>query len=661
MDLRKCFINVAVLTAVGLTGCQKKHDDTKSPPAPGPQTQTNQPSDTTKETPKSEQTAPDQKQADNNKSVEKAPNGQVEVPPPPFVLPTPPELNPDQKQDQLHAQDQRQDIPTEQQQASRQQADHETTWSDRVGSAKDYVKSQAQRLKDGTVDGLDRTSAMLRPSEDSKKRQEALDSNHSQAEEARQADPAKMLAMVSQTAPASESAVQDALQPNDETSSLLAALAVAPDMVQVNTTANRLVDEIFSEPELARAKVMKLQLGLRRLAESDHYDNSLATRVAFLQATLDQRIKNDEAGDVLKDGLFIAGTSLALGTVAGFHGFDGLRNGVRRFSPSEAWGASKSKIRSAWDSTKGVFRRGEGRGGVGRFSSYIRSVRLSSAETGARHLKALGLSDEAVSELGLIQISRREFPMQQFQTTNIPGFRYSVVNALLRDPESMGSQRVVFSLVRSDRGSLRPVYLSTQSMTEPEAQALVSQVRFRTAEEGGKDFMGVIDGDTGQVVGTRMTAEEVSAADDIASAKSVSEAQADGDIAPNPELVPEAEQSLKNRATAAVQSAGSRAKDAAQAAGAKGKAIAHNVVNGTREAVNGTVSTVRPVLKRFDAPWAATVAAGTAIPLYGFYYQGYDGGKRYGEGYQSLYLESLIPSDSLEKLMVQVEPDVKAN
>jgi hypothetical protein len=424
--------------------------------------------------------------------------------------------------------------------------------------------------------------------------------------------------------------------------------------------------------------------------------------VAFLQANLDQRVKADQSAELLRDGLFVAGTSLALGTVAGFRGFERAREGVRGIHPTRAISGTRAKLASAWSKTKSgvssIFRRGaaEGEPALTGVSGYLRRIRLPTTEVAARNLRALGVDAEHVEAIDLMKISRRDVPYQEFKATNMPGFRYAVLDKW--DGADLGDERiVVFSFTRWERANTRPVFLGSRKMSVDEANALEGQIRFKTADEGGKDFMEVVDPATGAVTPTRMTSDEITneateVADEAAggaaaaadegkavkrprSRKSVSEAQADGDIpstASAEEIANEqavADQAASEAAADATESASSgvtgkaaaaaqAVRGAAQDVASKTKEVARGVASRSKQAVSGTVASIRPALRTFDSRWAATVAAGTAVPLYGFYYEGYGKGHDYGQGYETLYLESLIPHDRLQQITVDLSPDL---
>jgi hypothetical protein len=671
-------LSVAIIAALALGGCGKGKSD-----------------DSNKKAPEQTQPAPAPSQNQTQpQSQENVPENDIPpIAPPPIAIPTPPA--------------QTQQPPPEE----------SLSWSQRLGygigntaaATRDYLATKAQQLSDSAT-------ALLSPDEDTQRRRDAMDASQSQSEESRNYDLDKLAREVAVTNPAPVQAIQAALHPNDQITSHLAALLTEPDPARMNVITSQLVDEVFNEPDLARAKVMKVQLGLREIAQNGMYDDNMARRVAFLQANLDRRVKQDASAELLRDGLFIAGTSMALGAVAGFRGFEGLREGVHDMHPSRALSYSRQKLASAWSKTKSgaraIFRRGGTEavspGGLTGVSGALRRIRLGTDEIAMRNLEALGVPETQISAIDLVKIRRKDLPYQEFRPTNLKGFRYSVLDSW--DGADLGDQRVIaFSLRRWEHGNLRPTYVASRKMSVEEANALESQIRYVSPQNGGKEFMDVVDAETGKVTPTRLTEEEVAQAEGTAAAgpksksgrstrsrKSVAEAQADGDLPPStaaqtdqtaaaageqptaaetqqptgePQVEPgtdvaenaaqaqEEGQNVTKRTVAAVSAVKDRVTDAASEVAQRTRQTAAQVAERSRGAVASAYGKVRPALKSFDTRWAATVAAGTAIPMLGFYYEGYDEGKGFGEGYETLYLESLIPQDRLNQITVDLSPD----
>lgn len=620
MSLYKYVVFMGIAGTFLLAGCDRggKKEESKKVAPPPPQAER-------------KQTQPKTVKSDSEKTpVAKAPIEPARPPDPIVARPLPP-VEPEHKaaapapEDKAHA-------PS-------------GTLTEKMNETGDYIQHKFEEFTESAAKlghNVGRQALeVVSPSDESQKRREAIARHAQDTEKSRAVSPDELVGKLDATVPASRMRILAALRPTDETTSLLASLATAPGTDQVAATTGRIVDEIFNEPGMARAKIMKVQLGVRRLAEANLYDENLATRVAYLQATLDERIRDDEHAEVTRDALMIAGTSVALGSIAGFHGFDRAREAVGQMSLSKAIEKGKSGLRSSWDAVSGGTRsavRSVGRLAHSGPVGFLRRVRLSSQETANRHLLAIGVPEDQVQGLVLKRIGRSEFPIQDFKATNIPGFRFSIVDRIGVTPLN-DRRAVIISLVRSERGSGKPVYLVTREMTEDEANALARQIEFRSPEQGGQEFVAVVDAETGEAVGTRMTAHEFR--------EPAEDAQI---VAPSPNDGGSAASGARARLSGALQQVTGSARNAASAA----VSGTRNVMGAANERMHRAVSRIRPTLQRFDTPWAATVAAGTAIPLYGFYFQGFDEGKRVGQGNQALYLESLVPRERLGQISINL-------
>jgi hypothetical protein len=643
---------LCALTLV-LSACDNSSRRTEGPPQPQPQEPAPAPAPQPEQQPPRPAQAPPAPKLPQQEPARTQPQQSQQAPPPVGI----PELN------------------TEAEVSPDEQG--EPSLRDRLGDATDYLKNKATEIGKNIKDS---TESLVAGGE-SVKRRESLEESREQVREARSADLGDLSRIVDSTTPAPVERVNSAVRPSDEATTLLAAMISEADPTRVHAYTTLLVDEIFNEPEMSRAKVMKVQLGLRRVAENNLYDESVSRRVAYLQASLDKRVKTDEDSDLLRDGLLIAGTSLAFGAVAGFHGFEKTKSFVHEFSPrkttqavresiSNKYTQVKDRVGQLWQ-RKATATQTEVQPGGGRVAQFFRNVRLNSSQVAERNLQALGVNPLEVSNLDLLQIRRAEMPYLNFKDTNFPGFRYDIVDSW--DGATLGNERmVVFSMVRWDRLGSRPSFLASRRMSAEEAEQLTSRVAFKAPEQGGKDFATIVDPQTGTATPTRIStaeADEILAANGNEAAtqakatpvksrksrKSVAEAQADGDIQPTlaTQPVPPVPEQVPTPGLAAKTAAA--AKDAAnQIAGRTREAIAD-----LREGARSTATSAGQALSRFDKPWAATVTALSAAPLYGFYFQGYKEGRIYGEGFESLYLESLIPRERLHDLTVELQTSTK--
>lgn len=593
-----------------------------------------------------------------------------------------------------------------------------------AGNVVGYVGDKAHDITESVVDTTgslsESTRTLVAPNPSDELRKGSIDEIHKQSLETRDRAAEDTKAAMAGSQPAHPDRVQAAIQPNDEMTELLAAVVSENDPERAQSYSSLLIDELFNEPEMARAKVMKLQLSLHRLAEAGLYNKDMANRVAYVQSQLDDRIRLDGSANLLRGGLIVAGTSLAFGAVAGFHGFDGARRFVTEFSPKRTMASAADRVGNAYRATRSkavaIFTRGkalESEVEMG-IRKGLEHIRLTSDEVIRRDIVALGVPAETAAELGLSKATRAQFGgYKDFNTTNMPGLRYSVVDSW--DNVSLGDKRrVLFSVSRRDQLNPRAVNMVSREMSSAEADDVVKAIQFKAPENGGKDFVLIVD-EGGRITPTRVTTEEVQAAttaeakvaEDAAEAakpealaeaakpevvpeaakpevvseaptvakrprskKSVAEAALDGDI-PIAKPVPGPAAAKTDIVEATAEPAGPAAAGETTVEAATEKVVAglgskvreaytksretissgvSKVTTGTRDLSNKALGSVKPALKNFNLPWATTVAVGSAIPAYGLFMEGYREGRRYGEGHELLYLESLIPKVQLSEL-----------
>lgn len=529
------------------------------------------------------------------------------------------------------------------------------------------------------------TLALIAPGAREELRKESLDTIHEQSDERRDKKLGDLKEALASSRAASATRVNQTLRPNDEVTQILASLVTETDLGKAQDYSTMLVDEIFNEPDLARAKVMKLQLGLRRLSEGDLYNQDVANRIAYVQAQLDDRVRADGSADLLKDSLFIAGTSLALGAFAGFHGIEGTRRFVHEFSPKTAVKSAAEGVGSAVRNTRervaSLFRRATAADEATLPQSGLRrtlaKIPLSSEEVVRRDIVALGLAPDLSKDLALQKVPRSAVGFQDFKATNIPGLKYTIVDQW--DNVDLGDvRRIIFAVSRLDHLNPRPVMVASRRITKQETDAVIKEIEFKAPQEGGPEFVVVVNPETGVATSSRLTTKDFDEMGSVMeegvqqqarSGKSVVEAQVDGDLPiPAPSAKPEqvisetsatvqqvATGEVSEEVAAATAKPGlfERAQNVAQDVAEKTRQTADQVVETTSQFAQKTANTVKPALKNFDVPWATAVTLGSAVPLYGVFMQGYDGGRRYGEGREVLYLESLIPQEQMQKVVAE--------
>ncbi len=556
---------------------------------------------------------------------------------------------------------------------------HSVPWGslieNKLADAKDYVSNGASSTKDYLGDKASAIGAALRPPLDSVNRRDSMDESREASQNLREKNLEALRQVVLVTGPEPRSDVFSAVRPADETTTLLAALVSEGNPARIEPLTFKLIDEIFNEPEMARAKIMEVQLGIRHLSERNLYDKDTTRRVAYLQANLDQRIKDDQNADVLRDGLLIAGGSVAIGTVAGFHGLDRMRDVVHEYPRiGTMFKGGTSRAREAiMSASNGV------RSLAARTSSAISSIksikRLPAEQVAERNLKALGVSDEGIRALDLVPVTKLETEFQMFNPTNLPGFRYAVSDTF--DGVRLDTERVIlFSLPRT-LGVLGRRPVSSKKMTVHEAEDFIKSIEYKAPELGGREFAKIVDTDSGAVISTRIPSENIEAEFDTQLAESAThisptraEAEAEGIVPMNSgeEIHPSQSTLDETQVAAADEGPGNKLGQKISLARDKVSEASHNfaqmakesvrdAASGSRRVYGGAVDAVKPALRSFDKSWALTAGAGSAIPLYGLYYSAYGRGHEHGQDYQTVYLESLVPDERLSQIsLIYEEP-----
>lgn len=428
-----------------------------------------------------------------------------------------------------------------------------------------------------------------------------------------------------------EEKLRAVIQNEDEISGFLVSLLAEADIDRANVYAHFIIEEIFNEPELVRAKVVMLQLALRRLAEANLYNRDASKRMAYVQALLDEQLRADEYSELLKGGLMIVGTSAVLGGVAGLSGVEGLRRVIKRFSAGET--AAESSARGA--KAASLLSKG------GRALSSVKATAifkwrhpiLPIPEVVQRDLRSLGLSIEQAAQLGLQRVGRKEVGYQVYRETNMPGLKFAVLNQW-EGKQLNDSYRVVFVTSRWYTLHSRPEIVVTRPLSYQETLDLSQRVRNHPNEKG---FFAVWDPLTGDTVPSRIE-------------------------------VPEGNGKFRTlfndnelKGGAAASAGSSRLGSAMAATSSRIQSFKEGAADGLKSTVNGLVEGSRGMASRaseaagavihdFDAPWALMTSGASAAALSGFWIAGYDSGKRHGRGQEVLFLESLIPAEQIPYL-----------
>jgi hypothetical protein len=210
-------------------GCSKNNSSHPQTKKPTPQTQ----GDKTSQTTQSQTAQNSEKQAEQSN----LPTQQSEVQAPPPSVPTVQEPDISKRKDSASAK-----------QTFNQ---NQKTATERGGinnffaEAKDYVGAKATALR-----------GVLHTTEDTEARKNALNETRDETKDVREQDLPSLKRQVLETRPDDPMDVSLAIKPLDETTTLLAALIFERDPAQIEPLTYKLIDEIFNEPEMARAKIM---------------------------------------------------------------------------------------------------------------------------------------------------------------------------------------------------------------------------------------------------------------------------------------------------------------------------------------------------------------------------------------------------------------------
>jgi|GEM_PF-3623577 len=318
------------------------------------------------------------------------------------------------------------------------------------------------------------------------------------------------------------------INPDDDATILLAKylMEVHPDAV--DASRGQIVNEIFSDEDLAQAKILEIQAAVARLAKNGLYTSDVKSRVAFLQNSIQDRIQQDQYYGVLQKGVFVVATGAALGTLAGSgffpYTYQHLPEAVPaiRSSVNYTTTAVRDKMSALYKKTADVTRElkatvssrerlnalvDKTREGFHNAVSSARAPFKSAEEIVKENLNDLGFQKYDQEILGeLTPVKQVDLPdRMDFQATPKSNFQYAVLDTLHGEP--LGIQRIfAFKQERLVRGSPFETVFITQPIEADLAGSMASRLAARADEPPARQFVHFQNLKTGTVSALRWPA-----------------------------------------------------------------------------------------------------------------------------------------------------------
>lgn len=178
------------------------------------------------------------------------------------------------------------------------------------------------------------------------------------------------------------------------------------------SSATLLIADVFADPTYASSKLAEISFDLGEIARRGYYDEAIASRVALLQARLDEPAYRDKISQLTKVGLFVVGSMVTSGFVAGqeLRVLDRATRSLRSIKFAELF-----KIPSF---EKVALRRLGSMTTLERIAQSVSSRLPSQSINVVRtELGVLKLSETEINQLNLTRISSRELA----STIRVPG------------------------------------------------------------------------------------------------------------------------------------------------------------------------------------------------------------------------------------------------
>lgn len=110
--------------------------------------------------------------------------------------------------------------------------------------------------------------------------------------------------------------VGSVLHSRDKVTDLFSALLTSSGS-QVSQISDQIVDTVFTNDDMVRPRLWTLQENVADIAQAGLYDDEAENRVAILHQDFQKKVKSDARARALLDGVFVIGTSAAIGVFAG--------------------------------------------------------------------------------------------------------------------------------------------------------------------------------------------------------------------------------------------------------------------------------------------------------------------------------------------------------
>ena len=176
-----------------------------------------------------------------------------------------------------------------------------------------------------------------------------------------------------------------------------------PNPHRASSSASLLISEIFADADYAPSKLAEMSFDLGEIAKRGLYDEAIASRVALLQSNLDRQAVRDRIKDYGKVGLFIVGSAVGGGFIAGkqFRTLDRATNTVREMSLKDL-----SKLPSLEALFKTGTRTAGRLEGIGQWIAARAPGK--SIEKVRAELKVLEYTDTEINRMGLAKPSAKD-------------------------------------------------------------------------------------------------------------------------------------------------------------------------------------------------------------------------------------------------------------
>ena len=282
--------------------------------------------------------------------------------------------------------------------------------------------------------------------------------------------------------------------PDDDLAKEVLEFITTPEENRLDALADQIVDEVYNEAQIARAKIVEIRLLLKNHREEFGPSTEIKRRVAYLEKRLLAEVRSDRRARLVRQALFISASALGGTTVAGAIGIQELQDVIEEaVEVDETLNMHQRRLDQAYFMSRSMPTIAD------------RSPRdnLASTKIVRRDLEALGIGKSVTQGLGLTSMTPREVGFVHFEKTNLPGLSYAV---FVKGP----SRHLLFGLTPSLYGSLH-AWVTTRALSEEELARLTRELAFRDVSVGGKDFAVLIDSDTREAFPTRLTMEQIRA------------------------------------------------------------------------------------------------------------------------------------------------------